>query len=242
VNELFFGMSGQEGFTGPRMAPLIARIGSFIPGVSSPAGISLMQAVHPSNVYAVRRRTGTRRRLLISRAEEIRTLILIVVLGVVPLMGAVFVISATIRPDLSDLTPIRNKAGSYSILGWSSLLRDHSHALEAESTLFRGAAVQALGYMVDEDRAVGEGEWVRHFVLLPEAGNLFDPAHRFGDQMIEVHLQPDARVRFSSKTLVWVWGTLQASPGDPGGEKPLYTVEQARARSADKGEIREYFK
>jgi hypothetical protein len=187
-------------------------------------------------------RVRTKKKPLISRPEEIRTLILIVVLGVVPLMGAVFVINATLRADLSNLTSIGNKAGKYAILNWSSLLRDHSHALDAGSGIFTGAEVRALGYMADGDRAFGEGEWVQDFVLLPEAGNLFDPAHRFGDQMIAVHLQPDARVRFSSKTLVWVWGTFQASPGDPDSERPLYTLERARTQPADKGEIRKYFK
>jgi hypothetical protein len=189
-------------------------------------------------------RAAAKKKLLISRAEEIRTLLLIVVIAVVPLMGAVFVITTTSRPDLSDLTPVGNPAGSYSILNWSRLLRDHSHALEAGSAIFAGAAVQALGYMVDGDRAVGEGEWVEDFVLLPEAGNLFDPAHRFGDQMIAVHLQKDARVQFSSRRLVWVWGRFQASlsASDPSAAKPLYTLEQAHAQPADKGEIRKYFK
>jgi hypothetical protein len=187
-------------------------------------------------------RVRTKKKPLISRPEEIRTLILIVVLGVVPLMGAVFVINATLRADLSNLTSIGNKAGKYAILHWSSLLRDHSHALDAGSGIFTGAEVRALGYMADGDRALSEGEWVQNFVLLPGAGNLFDPAHRFGDQMIAVHLQPDARVRFSSKTLVWVWGTFRASQGDPDAEKPLYALEQARTQPADKGEIRKYFK
>jgi len=187
-------------------------------------------------------RVRTKKKPLISRPEEIRTLILIVVLGVVPLMGAVFVINATLRADLSNLTSIGNKAGKYAILNWSSLLRDHSHALDAGSDIFTGAEVRALGYMADGDRAFREGEWVQDFVLLPDAGNLFDPAHRFGDQMIAVHLQPEARVRFSSNTLVWVWGTFQASPSDPDAEKPLYTLEHARTQPADKGEIRRYFK
>jgi hypothetical protein len=58
--------------------------------------------------------------------------------------------------------------------------------------------------------AIGEGQWVQDFVLLPEAGNFLHPAHRFGDQMITVHLEPDTRVRFSSRALVWVGGNISS--------------------------------
>jgi hypothetical protein len=79
-------------------------------------------------------------------------------------------------------------------------------------------------------------------VLLPEAGNLLHPAHRFGDQMIAVHLVPDARVRFSARALVWVRGTFRASAGDPAGAEPVYTLDRARVQPASKDEIRKYFK
>jgi hypothetical protein len=91
--------------------------------------------------------------------------------------GAIFAISATSRPDLSDLVPIRNSAENYFILNWPALLRDHPHALIAGSSLFFGAPVQALGYMVEGDHAIVEGEWVLDFVLLPDSGNLLHPAH-----------------------------------------------------------------
>jgi len=95
--------------------------------------------------------------------------------------------------------------------------------------------------MVESDRASSEGEWVQDFVLLPEAGNMLHPAHRFGDQMIAVHLERDARVRFSSKALVWVRGTFRASAGDAVGAKPLYALERAHVQRANKDEIRKYF-
>jgi len=102
--------------------------------------------------------------------------------------------------------------------------------------------IQALGYLFESHRARSEGEWLQDFVLLPEAGSFFHPAHRFGDQTIVVHLAPDARVRFSSRALVWVWGTFRASAGDPAGSKPLYTLELARVHPAGSEEIRQYFK
>jgi len=151
--------------------------------------------------------------------------LLLIVAGIaIPLAGALFAISITGRPDLSDLVPIGNSASSYSM------------------PLFVGAPVQALGYLFESHRARSEGEWLQDFVLLPEAGNLFHPAHRLGDQMITVHLAPDARVRFSSRALVWVWGTFRASAGDPAGLKPLYTLELARVHPAGSEEIRQYFK
>jgi len=127
------------------------------------------------------------------------------------------------------------------VLNWSTLLRDHAHALDAGSPLFAGAPVQALGYMVESDHSDSEGEWVQNFVLLPEAGNLLHPAHRFGDQMITVHLSPDARVRFSSRALVWVWGTFGAFAGDPAGSKPLYSIDRARVQPTEREDIRKYF-
>lgn len=183
-----------------------------------------------------------KRKLSISRSEEVRTLLLIGAGIAIPLAAAVLAISETGRPDLSDLVPIGNSAENCVVLSWSTLLRDHTHSLAAGSPLFIGAPVQALGYMVESDRPKGEGEWVRDFVLLPEAGNLLHPAHRFGDQMITVHLAPDARVRFSRRALVWVWGTFRASAGGPAGSKPLYSLERARVHAADMEEIRQYFK
>ena len=115
---------------------------------------------------------------------------------------------------------------------------DHSTPLNPGA----GVEVRALGYMMEGKRAAAEGQWVREFYLLPDAGNLFHPAHRDGDQMIAVHLADGARVRFSSRALVWVWGSLQWLPGDAEGAKPLYTLERARVQAAEKGEIRRYFR
>jgi hypothetical protein len=182
-----------------------------------------------------------KRKLSISRREEVRTLLLIGAGIAIPVAGALFAVSATSRPDLSDLVPIRNSAGDYAVLNWSTLLRDRPHALDAGSPLFVGAPVQALGYMVESDPASREGEWTREFVLLPEAGSLLHPAHRFGDQMIAVHLEPDAQVRLSFRAMVWVRGTFRVSAGDPAGPKPLYTLERARVQPATKEEIRKYF-
>lgn len=183
-----------------------------------------------------------KRKLSISRSEEVRTLLLIGAGLTIPLAGVLLAISATSLPDLCDLVPIGNSAHNYVVLNWSTLLRDHPRSLVARSSLFVGSRAQALGYMVEGDRAIGEGRWVQDFVLLPEAGHFLHPAHRFGDQMITVHLEPDTRVRFSSRALVWVYGTFRASAGDPVGSKPLYALDRARVQAAERGEILKYFK
>ena len=47
------------------------------------------------------------------------------------------------------------------------------------------------------------------------------PAHRFGDQMIDVRLETGSRVRFSDRSLVWAWCTLRMVPGDSARTVPL---------------------
>ena len=167
---------------------------------------------------------------------------MIVVVVVIPALGAVLVITATSQPDLADLTPIRNPVEDYFVLDWASLLRDRAHALNYASGMFTGAPVRALGYMADGDQVLRDGEPVKDFVLLPEAGNLLHPAHRFGDQMVAIHLDGSLRIPFSSGSLVWVWGTFRLSPGDPAGHKPLYSLERAHTLQADKKDVKNYFK
>lgn len=187
-------------------------------------------------------RVGSRKGLTISRADEVRTLALIVVLTILPAAGTIAVIALTSQPDLSELTPVRNHTTGNSLLSWTSLLRDPSHAPEAGSAISSGAVVELLGYMMDGNRPLKKGRWVPEFILLPETGDPIHPVRRFGDQMINVHLRDDAHVRFSPRTLVWVSGSLQAWSGDPVGDKPLYALDQARAQLADRGEVRKYFK
>lgn len=187
-------------------------------------------------------RVGKGKYLTISRADEVRTLALIVALSILPAGGTVAVIALTSQPDLSELTPVGSHTTGYSLLNWESLLRDQPHALNTGPTISSGTAVEVLGYMMEGSRALEKGQWVQEFTLLPEAGNPLHPAHRFGDQMISVRLQGAVRLRFSPRALVWVSGKLQALSGDPVGEKPLYTLDQALAQLADRGEVRKYFR
>lgn len=186
-------------------------------------------------------RIRARKKLAISRKREFGTLIFVVVAGLAPALGVMIGVALTLQDDLSDLTPIRGAESGAVLLTWSSLLQQDQGETGGRPTLHSGLEVRALGYMMDGEHVAREGEWVREFYLLPDAGHVFHPAHRDGDQMIAVHIEDGVRVRFSSRTLVWVWGSLQSLPGDPDGPRPLYTLERAHAQLADKADVRRYF-
>jgi hypothetical protein len=183
-----------------------------------------------------------RRKLSITRREEVRTFALIVCMIVIPILGIVWAIAATTKPDLSDLVPIQQSPGPYFVLGWPALLHDNARSVQTPFVAHNGAQVRVLGYMVETNGAVSEGQSVRDFVLLPEAGHLLHPAHRFGDQMIAVQLRHSAEVPFSELALVWAWGTFRVQPGDPGGSTPLYGITQAGVQRANESDIAKYFK
>ena len=169
----------------------------------------------------------------VSGSRGLRTFLLVIAIACVPVLGTVLAIVSTTEPDLSDLMPLRHPQGQYVLLNWYALRQGRFSA---------GASIQALGYMVGNDRAVHTGDSVRDFALLPEAGNILHPAHRIPDQMIEVHLREGELIEFSPRSMVWVWGKFRASPPDPAGLEPLYHLDEARAQRADKSEISRYFK
>jgi hypothetical protein len=178
-------------------------------------------------------RASTTKELRVSRSGQLRTLILVIAIAFVPVLGTVLAIVSTTEPDLSGLTTIRQPQGQYVLLDWLAL----RHGQFSPAT-----SVQALGYMAESDRSLHTGDWVRVFILLPEAGNMLHPAHRIPDQMIAVRLGEGDQIQFSPRSLVWVWGTFRASPGDPAGLQPLFHLDQARAKRAEKSEISMYFR
>jgi hypothetical protein len=166
----------------------------------------------------------------------------IAVVAGVPILGTIYVTASTSEPDLSDLTPISQRAGNYLVLNWSALLQDQAHGLNIGPVIPSSAEVQALGYMMKSDRSIGNAQWVQDFVLLPEAGTLMHPAHRIRDQMIAVHLEDGTRIQFAPRALLWVWGNLRASAGLGPRSEALYVLDRARAKPADRADIRMYFK
>jgi hypothetical protein len=157
-----------------------------------------------------------------------------------PVVGTLILITTTGRPDLFDLTPVISRSDQYLVLAWSDLERT-KHTLHAAG-VSSGAMIRALGYMMDGYRPIRDGERVRGFILLPDVGNAWHPAHRFGDEMIDVRLEAGNTIRFTERSLVWVWGTLRMLPGDPLGHEPLYVLEHARTEPANKADIQRYFK
>jgi len=175
----------------------------------------------------------------VTSRRALQWLIALAAIICLPAVATVILISRTSEPDLFDLVPKVPQLDGYSILAWPDLERAH-HALKA-GALSSGARIRALGYMMDGDRSAGDHD-VSGFILLPDAGNAFHPAHRFGDQMISVRLEAGKTVRFHERGLVWAWGTLRALPGDASGQKPLYILDDARTQPADKAEIPQFFK
>jgi hypothetical protein len=174
------------------------------------------------------------------QTEYLRTLGLVAAIACAPFLTFVLIAVASTEPDLSDLVPSTQQVGGYVFLRWSELLQPRSELNSAVMKL-DGSPVRALGYMMDSEQAIRPGDLVQHFFLLPYAGNTLDPAERFGDQMVSVRLLEDNRLPFSPRRLVWVWGIFRASPGDPSGPAPLYSLECARAQAADKADIALYF-
>src|SRR5437764_1288127 len=134
-------------------------------------------------------RASTPRRLRVSRSQGHRTLLLIIVITCVPVLGTLLAIVSTTEPDLSDLTAVREPSGHSMLLNWFDLRQGQFSAT---------ASVHALGYMLESDRSFKTGDWVKDFVLLPEAGHLLHQAHRIPDQMTAVRLHDGQRIPVNS--------------------------------------------
>lgn len=174
--------------------------------------------------------------------EAIRTLLLATAIAGVPIPGTIFVATATSEPDLGELIPINDRIANYVVLNWSELLRDHPSDKRKATLGLSDIEVQALGYMFDGDRPISKGEWVKEFVLLPEAGTLMHPAHRIRDQVITVHMEDSKGSQFAPRVLIWVWGKFRVSTEPEVRSRPLHTLEQARVKLADKADIPRYFR
>ena len=125
-------------------------------------------------------------------------------------LPVVIVISRPVAPDLFDLVPKIAQSGGYVLLAWPSLER--ARAALSTSSIASATGIRALGYLMEGDQRVRDDDDVERFVLLPDAGTAAHPAHRLGDQMIDVRLAPGGRIRFSERHLVWVSGKLRSLP------------------------------
>jgi hypothetical protein len=144
-------------------------------------------------------------------------------------------------PDLFDLTPTVSSIDGYTLVSWHDLVYAYGGALRVGGPS-TGSPTRVLGYMMHGDHPIQDGDAVDRFVLLPDAGSGVHPAHRFGDQMIEVQLRTGTAILFKEGSLVWVWGTWKVIAGDSAGGKPLYQLQEAVAKSVDTEEISKYFR
>ena len=143
-------------------------------------------------------------------------------------------------PDLFDFTPKSPRLDGYTLVAWCDLERGHGALKEGGPSA--GSPTRVLGYMMDGDKPVRDGTHVNRFVLLPDAGSAVHPAHRFGDQMIDVQLRPGSSIVFKGSSLVWASGTWKVLSGNPAGDRPLYQLQDADVENADKADIPKYFR
>jgi len=102
-------------------------------------------------------------------------MVLVALFAGIPILGTILVTASTSEPDLSDLTPISQRADNYFVLDWSGLLQDQAHVLNTGLVIPAGAKVQALGYMLDSDRSTSKDRWVQDFVFTPRGGKPHAP-------------------------------------------------------------------
>ena len=192
--------------------------------------------------YAVGIRAARGGRHRRSRTDDTKTLLLIITIVMVPTVGAALaIIASRMGPDLSDFAAMKSIADGKGILDWPVLLREGSFGLNSDPRMMVGASDCALGYMAAGDQPVRDGDQTNEFVLLPETGNLLHPAHRFGDQMIDVRLRAGGRLRFAGESLTWACGSFRALPGDPEDHKPLYVLTDADVMHVERSYITAYF-
>lgn len=142
-------------------------------------------------------------------------------------------------PDLFDCTPRSPRVEGYILVAWYDLERGAGPQKDRGPSA--GSPTRVLGYMMDGDQPTSDGQKVNRFVLLPDAGTAVHPAHRLGDQMIDVQLDAGTSVVFKERSLAWAWGTWGVLAGNPSGDRPLYRLQNARVEKAEKAEIEKYF-
>ena len=157
-----------------------------------------------------------RRRERVSRQAR---RILIFPIGVICLAAAVpalLMLRTPVQPDLFDLTPMSPRADGYVLVAWHELERARRALKEGEPS--SGSPTRVLGYMMEADAPVRNGQQIQRFVLLPDAGSAVHPAHRFGDQMVKVHLKEGIAFPFPQGASYGF-----GAPGNFSGETPMKT-------------------
>src|ERR1700759_4911585 len=111
-----FGGSNGVGPPADVIGPLVAPIDSLV-------GKLLAERAAGFKLRSMRFGPKRHEKLVISRKAEIQSLAVIFTICAIPLITVLWVVGATTRPDLSDLTPIQNSSAGAIVLNWSILLR-----------------------------------------------------------------------------------------------------------------------
>ncbi len=134
-------------------------------------------------------------------------------------------IAADIRMDLSELRPTRSTwADGVALVGWPELPE------------IPRQRVRMLGYMMDSHPPAADGTPVDHFLLMPDAGHIFHPAHRIREEMVLVRLAEGMPVPYADRGMVWVEGLLRKSDG-----QAAYAITQATVARADEHAVAAWF-
>jgi hypothetical protein len=173
------------------------------------------------------------------RRREVKTIAMVMAAVVGPCLLMVFLIAADMRMDLSELEPrttdtcspcaqipTPNRSGGEAatpLIGWPRL---------REGRLPQGR-VRMAGYMMDGYRPVPDGTAVTMFILMPEAGQLFHPAHRAPDEMVEVWMPPGRTIGYRDRGLVSVEGLLRRTAA--------FSMMDARVAPAEERDIAKWF-
>jgi hypothetical protein len=153
-----------------------------------------------------------------------------------PVILAYVLIAADMRIDLSDLKPAQASTDeSTTLIGWPEL-----EAAGSARQWHARPRARMLGYMMDGYTPSRDGEPVKMFILLPEAGQVLHAAHRIPDQMVEIWLRHPAP--FAFRRLVWVSGMLDRAPPRRDFDEALYTIKDASVESASDRDITRWFR
>jgi hypothetical protein len=128
------------------------------------------------------------------------------------------------------------------VIGWPDLdpLDDHPAQIRwPPQTL-----VKMAGYMMDGSSPDGyttprDGEVVRGFVLMPDAGHFLHPAQHIPEEMVEVRL--NRPVWFKHRRLVWVSGLLTRVTHRADTRRALFVMQDALVSPAADPEIGRWF-
>src|SRR5437870_12969300 len=110
-----------------------------MPFISPPVGNSFAGIAYARMSVCVDRLAKGKKKVSISRADSIRVLLLVIVVAGVPILGTVFVTTSTSEPGLSELIPIRPRAGEYLVLDWSALLQNRPRVSKTGMVIPAGA-------------------------------------------------------------------------------------------------------